>query len=260
MNRLIRALVAIAALGVSPSLSMAQQTAVDGDAEKQDYISVRIDVWSKNYRTVEEDGSKLKLKVAISTAVYRYESLDELLDRDIEHINALGVRPKLEFEYLTPLQNIFFVPELEAAVNRSLDTSNKVLAGAAEAALLYRKNGDDNDFKIKVGFKYGTEYEQDGLNFDDYLEANLRVDLKRLLGFNLGSRWLTITPFGEIKNFIDDLEFETESGRLFEVDRQYELGLEFNTDPRKKIWGVALPRLKISYAFGDDFRGIKIRL
>ena len=259
MNRSIRVAALVVVLGLSPSLGLAQQTGANGDAEEQDYISIRIDVWSKNYKTFAEHGSKLKLKVAISTALYRYQSLDELFDKDTEHINALGVRPKLEFEYLTPVKNVFFVPDLEAAINRSLDTSNKVLAGAAEAALLYRKNGDDN-FKVKVGIKYGTEYEQDGLNFDDYLELNLRVDLKRLNGFNMGNRRLTITPFGEIKNFVDDLEFETESGRLFQVDRQYELGLEFNTDPRKKIWGIALPKLKISYAFGDDFRGIKIRL
>ena len=207
-----------------------------------------------------EDGSGLKLKLAISTALYRYRTLDEFFDRETEHINAVGVRPKLEFEYLTPVKNVFFVPYLEAAINRSLDTSNRVLAGAAQAALLYRRNGDNNDFKVKVGIKYGTEYELDGLNFDDYVETNLRIDLRRLHGFNVGQRRLTITPFGQIKNFVDDLEFETGSGALFNVDRQYELGLEFNTDPRKKIWGIALPKLKISYVFGDDFKGIKIRL
>ena len=35
---------------------------------------------------------------------------------------------------------------------------------------------------------------------------------------------------------------------------------EFNTDLRKKIRGIAMPWLKISFVFGDDFRGIKIRL
>lgn len=155
---------------------------------------------------------------------------------------------------------MFFVPQLEAAINRSLDTSNKVLAGAAEAAIQYRRNGDRNDFKVKVGTKYGTSYELDGLNYDDFLEINLRIDLKKQYGFKLGKRRLTIVPFGQVKHFIDDLDFRTQSGAVFDVDRLYELGLEFNTDPRKKIWGIAVPKLKISYAFGDDFRGIKIRL
>jgi hypothetical protein len=246
-------------LSVGPSIAAAQTTAAE-EAEKQDYVSIRIDVYSKHFRTVAEDGSGLKLKVAISAGLYRYKTLDELLDRDIEHLNAVGVRPKLEFEFPTPVKNVSFVPDLELALNRSFDTSSKALAGAAQAAFLYRKNGDDKDLKVKVGVKYGSQYEQDGLNFDDYVETNLRVDLKRLYGFKMGNRRVTITPFGEVKNFIDDLEFKTESGALFDVDRQYELGFEFNTDPRKKIWGIALPRLKISCAFGDDFRGIKIRL
>ena len=230
------------------------------DAEEQKYLSIRIDVYSKNLKTVAEHGSGLKLKIRVSTAVYRYETLDELFDRDIQHIKALGLRPALEFEYLTPLKNIFFVPETELAINRSLDTSNKVLAASFKAAGLYRRNGDDKDFKIRAGIKYGTRYEQDGLNFDDYVEVSLRVSLRQMRGFRIGERHLTITPFGEIKRFVDDLEFETRTGAFFDIDRQYEVGLVFNTDPRKKIWGIALPKLKISYAFGDDFKGIKIRL
>ena len=230
------------------------------DAEDQRYLSIRIDVYSKNFKTIAEDGSGLKLKSAVSTAVYRYETLDELFDRDIEHIKGLGLRPKLEFEYLTPLKNIFFVPETELAINRSLDTSNKVLAASVKAAGLYRRNGNDKDFKVRAGIKYGTRYEMDGLNFDDYVEVSLRVSLREMRGFRIGERHLTITPFGEVKRFLDDLEFETRTGAFFDIDRQYEVGFVFNTDPRKKIWGIALPKLKISYAFGDDFKGIKIRL
>lgn len=244
-------------IGWSPA---AAQTDTDEEAEEQKYVSIRIDVYSHTFSKIADDGSGLKFKLALSTALYRYETLDDLFDRDIEHINALGVRPKLEFEYLTPVKNVVFVPELELALNRSLDTSNKVLAAAAEAAALYRRNGDDNNFKVRTGVKYGSQFEQDGLNLSDYVEINLRVDLKRLHGFKMGERRLTITPFGEVKNFVDDLEFKTESGAIFEVRRQYELGFEFNTEPRKKIWGIALPKLRISIAAGDDFRGIKLRL
>ena len=230
------------------------------EVEEQEYLSIRIDVWSKRYQTVAEDGQGVRLKVALSTALLRYRTLDELLDPDTEHINALGVRPKLELEYPTRLQHISFVPDIELALNHSLDTSNNLLAGAAQAAWLYRHRGDNNDLKIKAGIKYGTRYEQDGLNFDDYLELNLRLDLKRISAFSVGQRRLTIVPFGRIKHFIDDLEFVTETDAVFAVDRQYELGFEFSTDPRKKIGRIALPKLKVSYVFGDDFKGIKIRL
>ena len=230
------------------------------EAENQEYLSIRIDVWSKDYKSLAQDGYEMKLKLALSTALFRYRTLDDLLNRDTEHINAIGIRPKLEFEYPTSIRNISFVPELELALNRSLDTSNRVLSGAATAALLHRRNGDDKDIRTRIGVKYGTRYEQDGLNFDDYVEVSLSVYLKQMRGFRLGQRNLTLRPYGEIKRFADDLKLETESGALFDIDRQYEIGLEFNTDPRKIIWGIAIPRVKLGYVFGDDFKGIKIRI
>ena len=149
---------------------------------------------------------------------------------------------------------------LELAINHSFDTRSKLLAGAATAAWLFRNKGSDADFNARVGVKYATVSEDDGLNFDDYVELSLRVGLRQMKGFSLGGRRLTIRPFGEFKHYADELRFETESGALFDVNRQYELGIEFGAEPRKRIWGVTLPSLKISYAFGDDFRGIKIRL
>lgn len=230
------------------------------EAEQQDYVSVRIDVWSKNLRTIERDGSGVKLKVALATSVFRYKTLDELLERDTELINSIGVRPKLEFEYPTSVTNVSFVPELELALNRSLDTSNKVLSGAATAGFLHRRNGDDKDIRTRIAIKYGSKYELDGLNFDDYLELSLKVYLQEQRGFRVGKRNLTLTPFGEVRRFTDTLEFVTESGAVFDVETQYEIGLEFNTDPRKMILGIALPRLKLSYVFGNDVKGINIRI
>ena len=152
------------------------------------------------------------------------------------------------------------MPELELALNRSLDTSNRILSGAATVGFLHRRNGDDKDIRTRFRIKYGTEYELDGLNSDDYLEVNLKVYFQEQRGFRIGQRNLTITPFGEVRRFADSLEFVTESGAIFDVRTQYELGLEFNTDPRKKILGIALPRLRLSIAFGDDFRGFLIRI
>lgn len=250
-------IVAVCASVVWPAFA---QDEPSSEAEQQDYVSVRIDVWSRNLRTIERDGAGVKLKIALATSVFRYKTLDELFESDTELLNSIGVRPKLEFEYPTSLKNISFVPELELALNRSFDTSNKVLSGAASAGFLHRRNGDDKDIRTRIAIKYGSEYELDGLNFDDYLELSLKVYLQEQRGFRVGKRHLTITPFGEVRRFIDTLEFVTESGAVFDVETQYEIGLEFNTDPRKKILGIALPRLKLSYVFGDDVKGIKIRI
>jgi hypothetical protein len=242
---------------VQPALAQTEET---DEAEQQEYVSVRVDVWSRYLSTIESDDYQARLVLALSTGLYRYGTLDELFDRDVEHVNALGVRAKMEYEIPTRFTNVSFVPELELAFNRSFDTSNKVLSGAAAAGLLHRRNGDHKDIRTRARIKYGTAYELDGLNVDDYVELNLRVDLQERRGFRIGRRNLTITPFGEATRFVDLLEFKTVSGVAFDVRTQYELGLEFSTDPRKKILGIALPRVRLSYLFGNDFKGIKIRL
>ena len=181
------------------------QTATDDQVEEQEYISLRFDVWSKDFRQVAEDGHGIKFTLALSTALFRYRTLDDLLNRDTEHINALGIRPKLALEYPTSIEHVSFVPEFELALNHSLDTSSKLLSAVAEAALLYRHHGDDKDFKVRIGAKYGTQSEQDGLNVEDYLELNLRLDLKRLDGLKIGQRKLAMTPFGQINHYTGDL-------------------------------------------------------
>lgn len=250
---------AIALLAVTVGSAFPRDGAAS-EAEQEDYVSVRVNVWSRNLKTIDQDGISTRLVVGIAGGVYRFETLDEVLDPEIEVINSIGLRPKLEFEIPTSIKNVSFVPELELAINRSLDTSNEVLSGAAAVGLLHRRNGDDKDIRTRLRVRYGTEYEIDGLNTEDYLEVGLKVYLQEQRGFKVGRRRLTVTPFGEVKRFPDELVLVTESGALFDVRTQYELGLEFNTDPRKKILGIALPRLMLSYAFGDDFRGIKIRI
>jgi len=245
---------------VLTSWPVASQTEGSIEAEQQEYVSIRVDIWSRYLRSFEDNRYEAKLILALATGLYRYETLDDLFNDDIEHINSLGVRPRIVYEIPTSVTNVSFVPELELALNRSLDTSNKVLSGAATAGFLHRRNGDENDIRTRFRVKYGTEYELDGLNVDDYLEVSLKVYLQEQQGFRIGERNLTITPFGEIRRFADSLEFVTESGAVFDVQTQYELGLEFSTEPRKKILGIAMPRVRLSFAFGDDFQGLKIRI
>ena len=64
----------------------------------------------------------------------------------------------------------------------------------------------------------------------------------------------------KISNFIDDLEFITERGSILNVDRKYEIGFRINTFPKLRIGSLKLPDLRISYIFGDNFKGIKIRI
>lgn len=230
------------------------------EADRQEAVSIRFGVWSKRYRGLSEDGFGLRAKLQLSGSVYRFRTIDELSNRDREVINSIGVRPSVEFELATPVENVRFIPSFDLAFNEALETGNRLLSGAVEGGFIHRIGGDPDDIESRIGLKYGSDYELDGLNFDDYLELNLRVRFRNLGIYESSKRRYVARPFVEISRFVDDIEFRLEDGTLFDVDTTAELGLSFGTDPRFRIFGIKAPEIRISYVFGGDFRGVRIRL
>lgn len=230
------------------------------DNVDQRYTSIRIDVYSKYFKKVEENNWGLRLRLKATAAIYKYEAFSDLVDPEIDHFQSVGMRPKLEFNFPLPIENLSFAPNIELAWNYMLDSHQNLISGSAAVGLQYLKKGDQKDLFARLEAKYGTRYLEDGQNLDDFVELSIEAELRRGIQFNMGKRKLSLTPIGKISNFIDELEFITDSGIPFGVDRTYEIGLNINTLPKLRIGSIKLPDLRISYIFGEDFKGIKIRL
>jgi hypothetical protein len=257
--------IAFGLLGSSPAV-IAQSDATPEpppdtpDEVDQRYTSLQVDVYSKYFKILEEDDWSMRLRLKAAAGVYKYESFDDFLNPEIDHLQSVGIRPRLEFQFPLSVENLSFVPNIELAWNHMLDDDRDLLSGSAAVGLQYLKTGDQKDFYTKLEAKYGTRYLEDGQNLDDYLELSLTGELRRAIQLGTGSRKLSLTPIGKISNFIDDLQFIADNGALLIVDWRYEVGFRINTSPKLRIGTINIPDLRISYIFGDDFKGINIRL
>jgi hypothetical protein len=228
---------------------------------KQKWDSIRITVYSHVLRDVNEKDWGMKFRVRGSAGIYKFETLDDILESDTDHLQSIGVRPRLEFEFPTDIPNVSFVPNVELALNRTLDSQRNLLSGSVTGAFRYQRTQDSQDLILEAAGKYGTQYDEAGLNIEEYLEISLAADLRRALGLRVGAdRKLIMVPFGKASYFANDLKFETEQGVLFDVKQRFEIGLKFNTAPGWRVAGIKMPDIRISYFLGDGVRGIKIRI
>jgi hypothetical protein len=176
------------------------------DDRSDQYISVRGSIYKKNLAKLDEQGYGAYFKLRLSTSIYKYRSLDEFFFEDIEHFNSLGLRPTLDFEFSTPWQGIQFEPSIDIQATRRFDIEQSLLSGSAAATLRYRDQKKHGKFEAHTTLQYGTRYDQDGLNFDDYVRFKIGTSLNRGLDWKIGNHVMQMTPFASASYFLDDLE------------------------------------------------------
>jgi hypothetical protein len=233
----------------------------DTEEVRQKWDSIRITIYSYVLRDVNERNWGLKFRLRATAGIYKFETLDDLLGKDVDHLQSLGFRPRLEFEFPTSIPNVLFVPNAELSFNHLRDSRRGLMSGSLTGAFRYIKTQDRQDLILEAAAKFGTRYDEEGLNLEDYIELSLAADLRRSLSIRIGAeRRLVMVPFGKYSYFADNLKFETEQGTLFDVGQRFELGFKFNTAPGWRIAGIKMPDIRISYFLGDGVKGVKIRI
>ncbi len=225
----------------------------------ESYRSVRGSVYSKRLTRLNDHGYGTKLKLQLSAAVYKYDSIDQVLDPDTRHFQSFGIRPRINFAIPTRWRNITFAPSLELALTRQFDLEKTLLSGAVTAAVRYENKRKESRTVSTASLKYGTRYDEEGLNLDDYLKFSLRARSRHNLNWSIGEHTATVAPFASASYFLDDLELGTAEEIVAEITREYEIGLTFSTLPRMRLWKIKVPEVDISFTFADGVQGFKIR-
>jgi hypothetical protein len=231
----------------------------ESGGSRDTFSSIRGSVYSKRLANQEIRGYDARFRVQLSASVYRFSSFDEFIQEDEGRFKSLGIRPKLTWNLPTRWRHVSFIPALELQLTRRFDTNQNLLSGAVSG--MFRYEGDrPGGHLVTYGYlKYGTRYDEDGLNVDDYVKIGLKAALNRSLGWTLGKHTMEITPFGSASYYLDELDIGLDDDLVTHIEREYELGLELGSSPRMYLWKLRIPELEISYVFGDDTRGIKIR-
>ncbi len=257
-------LVVIGCGSVPVSRASETDTTTNGTTDVDlNYISVRGNIYSAHYRRLEKDGWGAKLTVRASMGIHRFETLDDLLHLTKDNIATFGIEPKLVLAYPVPyLDDVSISPRasFEVLEDYSSGETSTLLSTQAGLALTYNKPGYYEDMSVSLAANYGSRHAYDGLNPSGFASTSIAANSKHHLGFSLGKYELVIHPYGKYGYYFDSLVLETPEGNSLNVRNETEIGAKIQTDPRWRIWKIKMPRIKISYTFGNGVQGLKLKI
>lgn len=94
---------------------------------------------------------------------------------------------------------------------------------------------------------------------DRILAAQVKVDLRRYLGFHIWGNRAQFGGYMDLAHFTGDTALSSSDGTTGFGVSQFELGITFGTHPRPKII-LFRPLLNVGFRWGSSFRGIRIGL
>ena len=66
-------------------------------------------------------------------------------------------------------------------------------------------------------------------------------------------------PYASVSYYINDLVLGQSRDDFVEIDTEYEVGVEFGSEPRMYLWKLRIPKLRIIFTYSKEARGVKIR-
>jgi hypothetical protein len=171
----------------------------------------------------------------------------------------MGRSPFLHVRIPTRWENIDFIPSLNLGITYQNELGKTLVSGSVYAGFDYKQLIEESLIGTTGGIKYGTRYDEDGLNLDDYVEFKVSARFRKNLKWTIGEHITTATPFVSASYYLDELELGAVDELATEIERRYSIGAAFSTLPRKKLWKIKIPEIKLSYSFGDKVTGFKIR-
>jgi hypothetical protein len=224
-------------------------------------ISFRVNVLSWQIRDRREKGWGAKLNAKAEATLYEFDTVDALLSPDTEKIQTITLKPKLSLDFpLEKTQHFLFVPNAELGITYDRTRADVLVSGVGRLALTYYEPGEFESLQVSLVGAYGTRYAEDAQNLTDFFSIALEGNTKHYLGFEIGKYLFIMTPHAKLEYFIDDLTLSDLEGHELDLKYRAEVGLKVGTQPRYRIWKLKIPRIKVSYSFGEDYSKFKIGL
>ncbi len=197
-------------------------------------------------------GMRLRFPISVGTfSVSIADFLEEL------NIQAFSFVPGIEF--LIPFgQRWMLMPRQDLGFTKDFQGGDLALISATAVRGMYIHEFKAVELSLGSGLKYSFSRTSNGLNNDDFALIEAGADLRYPLGFSVKGHKVDSSVFFVGKHYFRTLVFSQVRQEPIEIEQLYEAGLSFGTTPRPKVFGIRIPRIGVSYLFGDDLRGIKI--
>jgi hypothetical protein len=210
--------------------------------------------------TLEPRGRRpaLRLKLPIMLGVQDFSSFDKDFF-DLERIRMWAVVPGVELLLpLTPRWTL--TPGVDFGVGSDSSGGELVWIFGVGIGAIYARPFTSFDFFFEPRVRYSGTHSASGRNRDGFVDLMLRFELRRVLACKLGGKRLTPGVYVEGHAFPYPLRFERGNGDERDTRAHGEVGLTFGTRPAHRIWFFDLPRIGVGFRFGENFRGLRIRI
>jgi len=207
-------------------------------------------------RDPEEKGWGFRLQIPIAFGVNEFTLLDEVT---LGSLHTLSIVPRVEF-WVPVGKLITLRPWVGIGWGKDFTSGNWALLGDIGSKFDVEPAAGDWSFLIRPEITLDLVRGRNNDYDEDVLGLLLKGDVLHPLWFDIGSYRPDVSVYGQVRQYLDGLELPIAGGDSLVIDRQYELGITFGTEPQLSLGFIRLSRLHVAYRWGEGLHGIRILL
>jgi len=216
-------------------------------------MRVPIGFWLRN---PEEKGWGFRLQIPLTFGVNEFSLLGEV---SLGSFKTFSIVPRVEF--WVPVGKLFTLrPWVGIGWGKDFTSGNWALLGDIGSKFDFEPAAGDWSFLIRPEVTLDLVRGRNNDYDEDVLGLLLKGDVMHPLWFDIDRYRPDVSVYLQLRQYLDGLELPIAGGDSLIIDRQYELGITFGTEPDVELGFIRLSRLHVAYRWGEGLRGIRILL
>jgi hypothetical protein len=202
-------------------------------------------------RSLEERRWGVSFRLPLTLGIYKLRA-DDYIEGDLpDRVATVSVVPRLLFPVrLSPEWVLSPFADLGHAWELEQEQSSWVWGFGFRADGVYELESYD----IRPAFRAVWAHHSDpNIELgDDFGKFETGVEFRFPLGFSIKENQADIGAFGVNYLYLNELELLRPEEDPVSITTQWEFGMTFGTRTKLKVFGITMPRIGLSYRFGDN--------
>jgi hypothetical protein len=214
---------------------------------------------SYSIRSAEDRPWGLKLRFPVTLGFYDFKARDIVGNGFPDDVSTLSIAGGVEFDFpITRHWNLRPIGEFGAAKDFSGGQQSYVYsAGLKSRAVFPWKK-----YEFIVGNKlvWAGQSAPSVILADDFAKLDSGFEVRHPLPLRIKGHVVDVGGFFENFIYFDTLQFLVAGEDPAQITLQYEVGVTFGTKGPWKLWLIRIPRIGVSYRFGDGLTAVRLVL
>ena len=201
----------------------------------------------------------MSIKIPVTLGFYDFRAEDFLVVGLPDRVSTISVVPSLLIPFYLS-ERWVLTPSVDFGAAKEFDAGELVwvVGLGMQGDAVYQMKGFDLRPLMRAQWAQHTgPVHAIGDNLGR-LEAGLESRFP--LGFSIFGQVANLGIFGKYYSYMTELELVTPDGMPIDFTNQWEFGATLGTETPLKLWGIKLPRIGVSYRFGENVGAVRLIL